>query len=79
MGPRAPVRDWLGWEGDSWASVSGRKWSQMESSVRFGGGKMGHFLLIAFLFSGRVASHGEQAEVWGEKGRSQILIQKREF
>lgn len=72
--PRVPVRDWLGREGDIWASVSGRKWSQMESSVRLGGGKMSRFLLIAFIFSGRVASRGEQAEVWGEKGGSQILI-----
>lgn len=79
MGPRAPVRDWLGWEGDIWASVSGRKWSQMESSVRCGGGKMSCFLLDAFIFSGRITSHGEEVEVWGERGKSQMLIRESKF
>lgn len=44
----------------------------MEQPVRFGGGKMSRFLLMAFLFSGKVAISGERAGClrFEEKGES---------
>lgn len=50
------------------------RWStvQMEQPIRFVGGMMSHFLLIAFIFSGKVAIREERAG-WlrfDEKGES---------
>ena len=69
------MRARLGWERYAWAGVTGRKGDssvQVEQPVRFGGGKTSRFLLMAFLFSGKVAVSGEPAGClrFEEKGES---------